>query len=165
MLQTRRDQKHLNPSPGFLEARGGRGQCLVILNVFFILSLILLCIILSVFFLFWGLKTHFWNLSTLASTLDIWSGTDCRSLLSLFFPKKMAENGLMTPPHRHLPPALQVSIKQQSALFTSVSLEKNLVDVPNPVLSSFPRNVIFKEIYKNKKNLCGFVLKAGSAEK
>ena len=77
----------------------------------------------------------------------------------------MAENGLMTSPHRHLLPALQVSIKQKSALFTSVSLKKNLVDVPNPVLSSFSRNVIFKEIYKNKKNLCRFVLKAGSAEK
>ena len=66
--------------------RWERGQCLVILNVFLILSLILLCIILSVFFLLWGLKTRFWNLSRLASTLDVRAGTVCRSLLSLFSP-------------------------------------------------------------------------------
>ena len=61
--------------------RWERGQCLVL-----ILSLILLCIILSVFFLLWGLKTRFWNLSRLASTLDVRAGTVCRSLLSLFSP-------------------------------------------------------------------------------
>ena len=83
--QERPETGKFNPSPGFLEARGGRGQCLVILNVFCILSLILLCIIPSVFFLLWGLKTPFWNLSRLVSTLDIWLGTDCRSLLSLSF--------------------------------------------------------------------------------
>lgn len=123
---------------GFLRAGYGVGQCKAVENESGFLKNHFLDSFMyypkPVFvFLLWDLTAHFWTLSSrLIFTLNIWAGTNSTSWFSKMSRKWPSDPPTPTPS----PPSScsEVSSKKHSALFTSFSLKKNVVDVPDPVI-------------------------------